>query len=298
MNQQTQVHIGHQAPLGFWQTALTALKQFGFLGTTARFLLLKDEIRKFIRSAPCPEEQRFRKQLIRRFDRIQFKIQCGHTPYDLLLMADHILNLEAEGPIIECGCFKGASTAKLSILAQHTNRKLIVCDSFEGLPAPESYERKYSIDGSEDAYSFSAGEYRGTLEEVKKNVETYGSIEVCEFVKGYFEDTLPGLQVHPAFIFMDVDLISSARTCLKYLWPRFRSGGVWYTHEACYREYMEAVFDRNWWQQELRDLPPMVVGAIRGLSPLSRALAYFQKSPAPGESAHPNHPLQSGRESS
>ncbi|HLT27990.1 MAG TPA: TylF/MycF/NovP-related O-methyltransferase, partial [Zeimonas sp.] len=36
--------------------------------------------------------------------------------------------------LVEAGCFKGGSTAKLSLLAELAGRELVVFDSFEGLP--------------------------------------------------------------------------------------------------------------------------------------------------------------------
>src|SRR5690606_19018518 len=38
------------------------------------------------------------------------------------------------GVLVEAGCFKGGSTAKLSLLAELAGRELVVFDSFEGLP--------------------------------------------------------------------------------------------------------------------------------------------------------------------
>ena len=37
--------------------------------------------------------------------------------------------------IVECGCYKGASSVALSIFSKITDRKLIIYDSFQGLPA-------------------------------------------------------------------------------------------------------------------------------------------------------------------
>jgi O-methyltransferase len=81
------------------------------------------------------------------------------------------------GPWLEAGCFKGGSTAKLSLGAQLSGRKLLVFDAFEGLPDPVTEQEKLG---------FSKGAYEGSLEEVQKNVHAYGAIEVCEFFPGWF----------------------------------------------------------------------------------------------------------------
>ena len=42
--------------------------------------------------------------------------------------------MEAAGDVVECGCYACASSAKLSIIAKLLRKKLVVFDSFEGLP--------------------------------------------------------------------------------------------------------------------------------------------------------------------
>ena len=42
---------------------------------------------------------------------------------------------EVPGAVVECGCFGGGSTANLSLVCDIVDRELIVCDSFEGMPA-------------------------------------------------------------------------------------------------------------------------------------------------------------------
>jgi O-methyltransferase len=242
---------------------------------------MKAEMTKFVRSAPSEADRQFRQELLRRFASIEKHIHCGHSPYQFVLMAKFLLNLKVGGPIVECGCYKGGSSAKLSLLARRTGRRLIICDSFAGLPTPES-EKELHQTGHVDTPDFlmQAGDYRGELEEVRENVRRYGDIEVCEFVPGWFEDSLAGLDVDPAFVFIDVDFWSSARTCLKFLWPRLVPGGLFFTHEATSLDYLEGTFDPQWWQSELGECPPMVRGAASGLSELATSIAYFVKPKA------------------
>ena len=115
-----------------------------------------------------------------------------------------------------------------------TNRRLIVCDSFEGLSEPEEDE-KYEIPGGWTNYFlYEKGEFssEGGLDGVKQNVEKFGHLEVCQFVKGYFEDTLKGLNTDSiVLIFEDADLASSVEDCLRYLWPKLQEGCKFYSHE-------------------------------------------------------------------
>ena len=78
-----------------------------------------------------------RSEIVSRFERIDREVPIGSTPTDGLFLAEMMLNMEAEGVIVECGCYRGGSSAKLSIISKLLGRKLIIFDSFEGLPAVE-----------------------------------------------------------------------------------------------------------------------------------------------------------------
>ncbi len=237
-----------------------------------------DQCRRFARAGPSREDRKFRKKLLRDFWTIQDKVACAHSPSQFVLIAEYILNLDVDGPLVECGCFKGGSAAKLSLLAKHTGRRLFVCDSFEGLPEPSSArELTLTGHGSFSTVVFAPGEYRGTLSEVRENVRRYGCLEVCEFVPGLFRDSLKDLRIAPAFVFTDVDLVSSARDCLKHLWPRLLPGALWFTHEAWSPDYIAGILDAQWWHQNLGECPPILAGGLSGLSATTEMIAYFQK---------------------
>jgi hypothetical protein len=269
-------------PSGLWQTARFALEHYGWLGTAARFLLLRDELRKFVRRGASDAERRQRRELLAGFQRIQAAVPCGHSPFQFVLIAEMVLGLPVAGPLVECGCYKGGGSAKLSLLARATGRRLYVCDSFEGLPEPRD-RGEALLEGHGDTFNveFRAGQYRGELEEVEANVRRYGAIDVCEFRPGYFDRSLQALDVRPALVFIDVDLVSSARDCLLHLWPRLVPGGYWLTHEASFPRYIEGLQDARWWQEHLGEAPPPILGAGCGLSPLATSLAYFRKPEVP-----------------
>jgi O-methyltransferase len=234
--------------------------------------------KKFIQRATGkgPDTVAFRKEIARRFRVIHRRVQCAHQEVEMLILAEAILNLQVPGPIVELGCFKGGSTTKLSLVAKATGRELHVFDSFEGLPSPEAKDAKHDY-VSGKVKSYTQGEYRGTLDEVKQNISTWGEIGVCSFVKGYYSETLPKVNVSPAFVFMDVDLIDSGRTCMKALWPRLLPGGMYYTHEAGMATFLDGLLDGAWWHAELNCCPPLLVGAGFGHGPQAKHLGYFKK---------------------
>ena len=60
-----------------------------------------------------------------------------------------------------------------------------------------------------DAANFPEGDYSGSLEEVKGNIERYGQLEICEFHEGWFDDTMPLFSVPVTTVYIDVDLATS-----------------------------------------------------------------------------------------
>lgn len=262
--------------LAVFKSATNRLSRWGWKGTLGRYLLMKAEMQGFLEKSKALSRPS-RAKLLQEFQRIHRELSCAHPPYQLVLMADKILQLQAEGPIVECGCFKGGSAAKLSQVAKLTGRKLYLCDSFQGLPALGPQDEVHTRYNSGQKVTFSEGEWAGSLSEVQGAIERYGCPEVCEFVPGFFSETLPKLDIRPACVFIDVDLISSARDCLVNLWPQTAPGGLWFTHEANLMSYLEGVFDGNWWLDNLKQAPPLVVGAGTGLSVCCPNLALFNK---------------------
>ena len=164
----------------------------------------------------CPDAGE-RQRLVGRFREIHKAIECPHNESHILTVAVEMLRFGQKNPnragvFVEAGCFKGGSTAKLSVVAKLLNRRLVVFDSFQGIPDNEEEHRK-SIFGHSIHEWFAEGSFSGSLEEVRANVERCGEIDVCEFVAGWFDDTLPGLDLEIAGAYIDVDLAASTRTC-------------------------------------------------------------------------------------
>jgi hypothetical protein len=208
-----------------------------------------------------------RVRLLRRIHRNATCITSGTSWLEQLLLASYVLSLPKalQGDVVECGCFKGSSTASLSLVCEATGRRLIVCDSFEGLPEIGAEDKRHVSLHHQRYEEYSKGEYKAALEEVRENIRRHGALDRCTFVKGYFEHTLPSLDCAPVFVFLDVDLHASLRTCLLNLWPRLAEGGYLFTHEAQQLDYVRIFFDREWWRENLRFEAPGLVGAGCGL---------------------------------
>ena len=193
------------------------------------------------------------------------------------------LSLSVEGSVVECGCYMGGATTNLSLVAKITGRKLYVFDSFEGLPEPSKHDRRHLAMNIVEYHSYTKGSWCGPLDIVKANVSQYGAPEVCTFIKGYFDTTLPSFSEPIGFAFCDVDLQDSLRICIRYLWPLLSAGGLLFTHEAHHLEIASLFYDPAIWP----DSAPGLVGAGSGLglSPMpdgsfGSCIGYTIKSPS------------------
>jgi O-methyltransferase len=191
---------------------------------------------------------------------------------------------DVTGDVIECGCYKGGSSISLSLVCERTGRRLLICDSFEGLPEPVAEDQtQHSLHtGHTDEYW--AGRFAVTRAEVEANISRYGDISVCDFLQGYFEETLPGLDREVALAFLDVDLIDSLRPCIASLWPHLVHGGRLYLHEATSMTLAAVFFDSAWWRNTVGEDAPGLVGAGTGLplaAGLGSDLGYAQRDGTP-----------------
>jgi O-methyltransferase len=191
--------------------------------------------------------------------RISYSIESPHMEQEMVQVISAILSIppEVPGVVVEAGAYKGGSTAKLSLAASLAGRKLFVFDSFEGLPPHRETHEKNIFGG--DAY-FPPGSYAGSLEEVKKSIARFGAPEVCEFKKGWFDDTMPGFKEPVCTAYVDVDLETSTRTCLRYLYPRLVSGGVLFSQDGHLPWIIKLLNDDRFWNKEVGRSKPRMRG--------------------------------------
>jgi O-methyltransferase len=188
--------------------------------------------------------------LAARMLRVGFSVQTAHSEREALAVIEAILAADPDtaGVVVEAGAFKGASSAKFSLAAQLAGRKLVIFDSFEGIPENDENHGSNIYGGEAE---FPAGSYLGTLDEVKRNIARFGAPEVCEFRKGWFEDTMPGYDEPIAVAYLDVDLVSSTKTCLKHLFPQLVPGAVVFSQDGHLPLVIEAIDDDSFWQSEV-----------------------------------------------
>ncbi len=200
-----------------------------------------------------------------------------------LAMALKILETapDVPGDIVECGTFKGGSAANLSLLCRIVGRKLKIYDSFEGFPEAKA--------GDREAIYYKKGDYCGTIDEVKANITKYGAIECCEFIKGWFENTISKLNSPVLLAFLDVDLEASLDTCVRHIWPNLVDAGYIFIDECVGVDYCALFYSEKWWAKNFDRKPPGLIGAGLGL-----AVGDYYIGPHAERNAHPMQHANAG----
>lgn len=224
-------------------------------------------------------DETVRRELVDTFTHIHRHVEIHSSPADALSMAEALLSSTAEGAMIECGCFAGGTTAKLSILARLLGKSLVVFDSFEGLPTTSTDDAVDYHSRFTRTFRWEPGACNASLERTRSVVEKYGDISVCTFKKGWFSDTLTDehLPAQIGFAYTDVVLPSSARDCFRALWPRLSDGAVYFSRDVAFTKVLQALFDERLWRDELHDFPPILFGAGYGMRDASPHLGFMVK---------------------
>jgi O-methyltransferase len=236
------------------------------------FKQIKEIIRETIAMGPITTEfsevfpdASERSKITNSFRYISRKVQCPHNMSHVLTFVVEMIKYTnkhpySQGVFVEAGCFKGGSTAKFSLVAKLLNRKMVVFDSFEGIPDNEENHQK-SIFGYSIEKWFEKGTFNGALEEVQHSVNNYGDpSSIISYVKGWFDDTLPDIDIDIAGAYIDVDLASSTKTCIKHFWPRLLPGGFLVSQDGDFPLVIEVFDDDKFWELEVGCKKPKIHG--------------------------------------
>lgn len=138
---------------------------------------------------------------------------------------DKIKNIP--GDVVECGVGQGISFHMLAVLIKNYDRQksaLLGLDSFEGWPAPSTYDDspRHPQEGEWAVPEEQVVSYllRSTARNLLPDLNMW-------LVKGFLKDSLPNWPQNPiAFIHLDVDLYEGYRDGLDYLSPYVVKGGI------------------------------------------------------------------------
>jgi O-methyltransferase len=151
-----------------------------------------------------------------------------------LIQAARYLNTNAiKGAIVECGVWKGGSTAAIArtlVQLQDLDRDLYLFDTFEGMSTPTEKDKDYSGKQASDilrkypAYHCSDA----PLEAVKEVLyQTEYPKDKIHFIQGKVESTVPARAPDSiSLLRLDTDWYESTKHELIHLFPRLAQGGV------------------------------------------------------------------------
>jgi hypothetical protein len=163
-----------------------------------------------------------------------------------------------QGVVVECGCFRGGTTANLALMCEAVGRELFVYDSFEGLPP--------AAEGDQYGNPAGTGFLSAGLEQVKAHVETHGAPGRTTYVKGWFADTTPHHEPPIVLMFLDVDYQASLTDCILNLWPKLVDRGYCFIDEFVLNDYCALFWSERFWSTNFDRTPPGLMGSGTGVS--------------------------------
>jgi Macrocin-O-methyltransferase (TylF) len=145
--------------------------------------------------------------------------------HNFRLLIEQAIAEGIQGDILEAGVWRGgASILARAVLASHgvTDRRVILADSFEGLPPPSE---QFPADADADFHTHP--ELAVSLEQVQAN---FGRLRLLDdqvvFLKGWFRDTMPRVDAEAlAVLRLDGDMYESTIVPLVHLYDRVSPGG-------------------------------------------------------------------------
>ena len=135
------------------------------------------------------------------------------------VMIEQVHDRKIPGEIVETGVWRGGACIWAAAVLEclKSDKKVYVCDSFCGLPLVSDPKETISYDDAESL--------RVSLEEVEANFDRFGLKHRAVFVKGWFKDTMPSLNIPVSVLRLDGDMYESTRDVLKYMYDRVSPGG-------------------------------------------------------------------------
>jgi O-methyltransferase len=110
-----------------------------------------------------------------------------------------------------------------AILKDHEilDRKVIVADSFAGLPSPSP-----TVWQDQESSFHLYPQLEVSIDNVQRNFSRFGLLDdQVEFLQGFFEDTIPSFNRHLSLLRIDCDSYAATLLVLNTLYPMVSKGG-------------------------------------------------------------------------
>ena len=159
------------------------------------------------------------------------KFNKANNGGDINRLISIVLNVEkvldednVQGDIAEVGVYKGNTACLLAYYAREYERKCFLFDSYEGFDSRDLE----GVDGK-----FGKGDFKDTTLEVVKSVIGSEALDTCEFLTGYFPESIPDYLDKEKFavVSLDCDLYKPMKAGLTWFYPRMQNGAIFLLHD-------------------------------------------------------------------
>ena len=180
------------------------------------------EIKASVRSGPAaPYIDRLLASVPSVYPLLRYESQLSQAQLSVLL---RLLDADIPGDIVECGVYRGGTTA---LMGKHLQRRGVknkiihALDSFSGFRS-DSVEAEIQHGLETEAREA----FRGTSADyLRHKLKALGLAHLVRVVPGYFEDTLDAIPGPFSLALIDCDLDGPVEYCLNTLWNRMTPGG-------------------------------------------------------------------------
>ncbi len=122
------------------------------------------------------------------------------------------------GDVAQVGVYRGGTARMISECFSHTNKRIYLFDTFEGLPDKSEFDGLK--DGDDKLKEFD----NVNFSEIK---DYFAHLPNISLMKGFFPDTAKGLEERKfCFVYLDADLYQSTKDGLQFFYERMIPGGV------------------------------------------------------------------------
>src|SRR5262249_50095408 len=163
---------------------------------------------------------------------------------DLAWQVRACLEENIPGAFVECGVWRGGTSFFMAHLLREagaSDRNVWLFDSFQGIQPPEEIDGPAAFKWAEDTDSpFYYDNFQVSVEEVQRSANELGLAPYTEFVKGWFDQTIPATRdrIGPiAILRIDCNWHAGNRCCLDNLYEQVVDGGFvivdYYNWDGC-----------------------------------------------------------------
>ena len=160
------------------------------------------------------------------------KFNRANNGGDINRLISIVLNVEkvldednVRGDIAEVGVWKGNTACLLAYYAHEYERKCFLFDTYEGFDSRD-------LEGVDVPWE-GMGNFDDTTLEIVKSVIGTEALDICEFLKGYFPESIPDYLDKEKFavVSLDCDLYKPMKAGLTWFYPRMPNGAIFLLHD-------------------------------------------------------------------